>query len=311
MKDEQLKVRVSERHTLTEEIELFRLRPLPGQELPAFEAGAHVEVDLGNGLKRAYSLCSDPNQRHFYEIAVKLERAGRGGSRALYALAQVGSILTISPPRNLFALAEGSHSLLLGGGIGLTPLIAMAHRLHAQGAEFTFVTFTRSSSHLPFRELLRDAPWRSRVHHHFDDAEPVDIKKLVEDLPTGARIYCCGPEGFMQHAQACCSNHPSTHWHEERFGGALKTSEQGFDLLLDVSNKKVRVAPGQSMIAALREYGVHVDTVCEQGICGSCVARWKAGDPSHNDQCLSEEERGEYIALCCADCRSPSLTLEL
>ncbi|EEE07353.1 TPA: oxidoreductase [Burkholderia multivorans] len=309
---------VTEATSLTGEIRLLRLCADNGVPLPAFEPGAHVMVEAAPGVTRAYSLCSDPADRSHYDIAVKLEVQGRGGSRALHALT-AGARLVIGAPRNLFALApSATHHLLIGGGIGATPLVAMAHQLARDGAPFTFVQFSRSDAHLPFARLLREGPWHSQVALHFDDVQTIDLARLSAALPPGTHAYCCGPSAFVRWARAQCANVGDAQWHEERFSAdasddarADAESPAAIRLILARSAKQITMQRGQTLLDALRGHGVSVDTACEQGVCGSCVVEYSDGEPVHGDACLDATERERYVALCCGGCCSESLTLQL
>ncbi|WP_321817685.1 MULTISPECIES: PDR/VanB family oxidoreductase [unclassified Paraburkholderia] len=317
---------VTQATNLTGEIRLLRVCAGNGTPLPAFEPGAHVMVEVAPGLTRAYSLCSDPAFTGHYDIAVKLETQGRGGSRALHAV-NVGARLTIGAPRNLFALAgHAMHHLLIGGGIGATPLVAMAHRLAAEGASFTFAQFSRSAAHLPFAGLLREGPWQAQVALHFDDAQSVDLVSLSGALPSGTHVYCCGPAGFVRWARTQCANVSDAQWHEERFTADANSEARARDtgaapaetaaaattqLILARTARQIALQRGQTLLDALREHGVEVETACEQGICGSCVVEYSEGEPVHGDACLDAADRENHVALCCGGCRSASLTLQL
>jgi vanillate O-demethylase ferredoxin subunit len=314
---------------LTKEITHFRLSRADALPLPAFSAGAHVLVGLGPGMVRAYSLCGDPADTTHYEIAVKREEAGRGGSTALHRLATAGAPLRISAPRNLFALVpDAPHYLLLGGGIGLTPLLAMAHTLHRQQASFTFASFTRTPADLPFAHQLAHAPWAHRTLRHFDDGASLSVPDLLTGLPAGIHVYCCGPDGFMRHMRTVCASLPASQWHQESFGGAesaalslsldhatplekIGHAAASTELHLSESNRRIALLAGETLLEALRANHIHIDSACEQGICGSCVVRYRDGTPIHRDDCLSEAQRTEYVALCVSACASPTLVLEL
>lgn len=300
-------VHIEQRHSLTADIDCWRLTHSGGLALPSLQAGAHIEVQIAPNIRRAYSLCSDPEQRDYYEIAVKREEAGRGGSRTLHQHAQAASTLWISPPRNGFGVADsaGMH-LLVGAGIGLTPLIAMAHSLHRREADFQLIVRVRNRAALPFADLLTLGPWSSKVSLSFSDQGELQLP----GNPT--HVYCCGPTGFMQAVRRGFPDLPETNWHQEHFGGeAGPSAESSYQVELTLSNRTIEVAAGQRLIDALRTQGVACDTVCEQGVCGSCVVPWSQGKPIHHDECLSDEERQTFVALCCAGCDSANLTLEL
>ncbi|MAK92535.1 MAG: ferredoxin--NADP(+) reductase [Oleibacter sp.] len=303
-------VKVSERHALTPLISRFRLESADGSPLPAFTAGSHIEVQITPELNRAYSLCSDPAQRGYYDIAVRREDEGRGGSKALHALALPGAEFQVSAPNNCFPLEQrAAHHLLIGGGVGLTPLMAMAHELAAKGEDFSIIACASDETSLPFAAELAASGWD--VTTLFGVRSCMDLSTVLSSLPGGTHVYCCGPNGFIDLVREQCSMLPAGCWHEESFAPLENLADKGYELYLSESDLTVPVAAGSSMLAALRQAGIHVDTTCEQGICGSCVVAWKDGDPEHHDQCLEDEEREEYVALCCGGCRSERLTLEL
>lgn len=317
-----LTIRVDRVVRHTDEINSYVLQRIDGLPLPACDAGAHVDVYLPGGLVRSYSLCGDPARTpEAYEIAVKRETTGKGGSRAMHMWVREGEILRIGQPRNQFRLApEATHNLLLGGGIGVTPLVAMAHALHARGASFTLAVFARSAQHLALASELDKAPWRDRVQVHFDNVPaPTDPATLLQQAPEGSHVYFCGPPGFMAHVRQACSGWAPERVHFEYFAAppqaapatSAATDTAGFELLLARSQQRLHVAPGKSMAHVLQAAGVVVDTVCEQGICGSCLTPYIDGTPDHQDACMTEAERATHVAVCCARSHSPTLTLDL
>lgn len=317
----ELTVRVDRVVRHTDEVSRYVLQRTDGLPLPACEAGAHVDVYLPGGLVRSYSLCGDPARTtETYEIAVKREAAGRGGSRAMHMWVREGEVLRIGRPRNQFRLApHASHHLLLGGGIGVTPLVAMAHALHARGASFTLAVFARSAQHLALASELDSAPWRDRVQVHFDNVPaPTDAAALLQQAPQGAHVYFCGPPGFMTHVRQACSGWAPERVHFEYFAAPPQVPSTtpvadtaGFEVLLARRQQRLHVAPGKSMAHVLQAAGVAVDTVCEQGICGSCLTPYIDGTPDHQDACMTEAERATHVAVCCARSLSPTLTLDL
>lgn len=307
----------------TPHVHRFQFEGLDGRPLHAWEAGAHINVYLPNGLVRAYSLCGVPSAApSCYEIAVKCEASGRGGSAAIHEL-RVGCELQISAPRNVFALSDTAcHALLLGGGIGITPLVAMAHQLHQVGREFTLAVFARTRESLPLRTILENSAWRHCVSVHLDDeAEPVRPADLIERSPLGCHVYFCGPAGFMEGVQQATKHWSPDRVHFEYFQAPavsapvpLTTAEptaRSFNVHLARRNMTLAVPHNQTIAHVLQSAGVPVDTVCEQGICGSCVTPYLEGHPAHKDMCLAESERASNIALCCSRSVSDLLTLDL
>ena len=316
-----LTIRVARVVRHTDEVSSYVLQRIDGLPLPACEAGAHVDVYLPGGLVRSYSLCGDPTlTTESYEIAVKREDSGRGGSRAMHLWVREGEILRIGLPRNHFRLAhDAPHHLLLAGGIGVTPLVSMAHALHALGAPFTLVVFARSAQHLALSRVIDHAPWRGNVQVHFDNVpSPTSPAEVIARAPAGSHAYFCGPEGFMAHVRNACQSWPAERVHFEYFSAPVKAAEAtapaeagAFEIVLARRQQRLQVAAGKSIAHVLQAAGIAVDTVCEQGICGSCLTPWLDGTPDHQDACMTEAERATHIAICCARSHSPTLTLDL
>jgi len=312
---------VSRKAAEAEGICSLELRAPDGAPLPPFTAGAHIDLHLPGGVVRPYSLCNDPADTRRYQIAVLREAASRGGSAAVHELLHEGERLYVGRPRNLFALDEGGRShLLLAGGIGITPLLAMAERLHAIGADFQLHHATRSLARTPFRARLAAAPYAHRVHHHLDDgdaAQRLDLVALLASPEPGRQLYVCGPQGFMQAvlAQAKAAGWPDGQVHTESFGAApcAVAGDQAFDVLLSRSGRVVTVPAHRSVVQALADAGVVVATSCEQGVCGTCLTRVVDGVPAHRDQYLTPEEQAanDQFLPCCSRSQSARLVLDL
>jgi vanillate monooxygenase ferredoxin subunit len=317
-------VRVARKQALAEGISAFELVPAEGATLPVFEAGAHIDVHLARGevrIVRPYSLCGVPGAADRWQIAVLREPASRGGSAAMHAWVFEGSTLAVSAPRNHFRLApRAAHSLLLAGGIGITPLLAMAEQLHADGAAFELHHCTRTLARTPFRERLAAAPWADRVAHHLDDgpaAQRLDLPALLAVQPPGTQLYVCGPQGFMDAvlAAARAQGWPEAQLHWEAFHAevAPQAGDQAFELQLARSGLVIRVDADQTAARALEAAGVFLPTSCEQGVCGTCLTRVLDGLPDHRDQYLSDEERAanDQFTPCCSRARSARLVIDL
>jgi len=322
MLDRILTVRVDRITRLTPEVSSFELVHPAGRPLPAYEAGAHIDVHLPGGYTRTYSLARAPQAGAAparYLIGVKREPASRGGSAALHERVRAGDLLPIGSPRNTFPLHAGArHHLLLAGGIGLTPLLAMAQQLAAEGAAFTLCVFARSRALLPFADEL--AALGPAVRLHLDDPaapEKLDLRALLAPpAPApGTHLYLCGPAGFMQAALDA-----ARHWDEDRIhleyfapptqaGG--EAEDQPFVLRLARRGIEVPVPADASAVDALHDLGIDVPTSCAQGVCGTCVVPWTAGEPEHRDHCLSATERRHKLALCCSRAKSAVLEVDL
>jgi vanillate monooxygenase ferredoxin subunit len=320
MKTGTQRVRLARKSHETQDICSFELVAADGGALAPFSAGAHIDVHLDGGLVRPYSLCNDPRETHRYLIAVLREPASRGGSIAMHALRK-GQEIEISEPRNHFGLARDAQAhLLLAGGIGITPILAMAEQLAAEGAAFQVHYCTRSVDRTAFMQRLRATEFAPRVQFHHDDgpaAQKLDIAALVERPWPGKHLYVCGPAGFME---AVLTAARSSGWvesslHREYFAGAATTTDDdgAFDVQLASSGALIRVAADQSVVAALAAAGVQVPVSCEQGVCGTCVTRVLDGTPEHRDLFLTDAEhaRGDCFTPCCSRALSPRLVLDL
>ena len=274
-------------------------RPL----LPPSTPGAHVDIHLPEGRVRQYSLCGDPADRSCYRIAVKRETGGRGGSLWLHENLKAGATLMASAPRNHFELSDDAERyLLLGGGIGLTPLLAMAHALERAGRPFRLHDFARSRSAAPLLGELEAAAHPSRVALHFDD-EPetrLDLPALLRLPEAGTQIYCCGPAGFMEAVRSA-----ATAWPEEavRFEAFQPLFDEGFtpepfSIVLRSSGATLPVPAGSSALAVLRDAGIELPSSCEIGVCGSCECGYLEGAPIHRDVVLSPKARRNRFIPC-------------
>jgi len=311
-------VRVERRDDVAERVASFDLVALDGTALPPFTAGAHVELEVEPGRTRCYSLYGDPADRARYRIAVLREEGGRGGSSAVHASLHTGAVARISPPRNAFALDENApHSLLLAGGIGVTPLLAMAARLTALGRSFELHLCCRSRAAAPLLAKI-DAVAGDRAQFHFDDGpadQRLDFTTLAAGLPVGTHAYVCGPAGFMAAATgALATCLPPEAIHTESFAPAApRSGDDAFTVRLAVSGLDVEVPAGVSLLEALAQAGVVPETSCEQGMCGVCLTRVLGGVPDHRDSYLSpqERQRGDVMTPCCSRSLSDLLVLEL
>lgn len=318
-----LRVTVASKTPVAEGICAFELVAADGGALPAFGAGAHIDVHLPSGLVRQYSLCNAPGETHRYLIGVLREPASRGGSAALHEQVQAGQQLTIGMPRNHFALVEpADQSLLLAGGIGITPLLAMAERLSARGEHFALHYAARSRARAAFLGRLATAPYAAQVALHLDDGpadQRLDLPQLLAAPWAGQHLYVCGPKGFIDAvlSEARAQGWPEAQLHWEFFAndaGGARDSDEPFEVALAASGGRVVLVPrGRSIVQALAEAGVEVMTSCEQGVCGTCLTRVVAGVPDHRDAYLTPEEQAanDQMLLCCSRARSARLVLDL
>ena len=340
-----LSVRVASKTAAAQDICVFELVAADGAALPPFTAGAHIDVHLPGGLVRQYSLCNPPHETQHYRIGVLRDAASRGGSQAMHERVEVGQTLTISAPKNHFPLAADAgartgagaaaradggggagaaagagRSLLLAGGIGVTPILCMAEAHSAAGADFEMHYCARSRRHAAFLDHLAAAPYAARVQLHFDDeasAQRLDIPALLAAPDGRTHLYVCGPRGFIEAvlSSARAQGWPEAQLHCEFFAGEVINTEAdaAFEVALQRSGRVVNVPRGVTIVRALESAGIPVMVSCEEGVCGTCLTPVLDGMPDHRDSYLTPEERAanDQMLLCCSRARSARLVLDL
>lgn len=307
----------------TERVRSFELRPADGAELPPFQAGAHLAVRLGNGLLRHYSLAGDPAERHRYRLGILQERDSRGGSDWIFRHWSVGERIEAELPANHFPLAgDGARHLLIAGGIGITPLLAMARTLARQGADYRLIYCTRSLQATPFRDELVGPDLAGRVQLLHDGGDPrrgLDPGSLLRRHQPGTHVYVCGPAGLIAAVRAAAAHWPRACVHFEYFAtdsasrAAPAQADRAFAVRLASTGQVFEIPGDRSVLAVLAENGVAVPRLCEQGVCGSCLTGVLDGIPDHRDsvQTAAERARNDCMALCCSRALTPSLVLDL
>jgi vanillate O-demethylase ferredoxin subunit len=312
-------VRVVEVVDETEAVKCFRLARCDGEPLGPYAAGAHIDVTGPTGTTRQYSLCGPPHEGDSYLVAVKRESESRGGSAALHQQVAVGSELVISEPRNLFGLAPdaGTH-VLVAAGIGVTPLLSMAHHLHREGQDFRLHYFARSREQAAFTALLERAGFADRVRLHFGVPrhEQADaLAGILSGLDHRTHVYTCGPKEFMERvSEAATGLLPEEQVHVEHFQALEPPGEPGEEFELEIDTGEVFTVPAdRSIVDVLQENGYPIDTSCREGICGTCVLAVLEGEPDHRDNVLTRKEKaaGDQIAACVSRARSRRLVIEL
>lgn len=308
--------------TVSRDVRQLQFSRRDGQRLPPFTPGAHIDLHLAPGLIRQYSLCGAVEEDALYTVAVKLEPQSRGGSRAVHERLKPGTELNISLPRNNFPIdLDASHSILIAGGIGITPLLCMARALVQKGRSFKLHYFSRSAEHAAFLDVLQGAGFAGQTEPHFEqnhEETAASLKQALDAPRPGAQLYLCGPRAFMDLVCNVASERgwPKASVHLEYFNAgqqAPATSESELRVTLARTGITVAVPPGATIVDVLRAAGVDVDTSCEQGVCGTCITRVLDGIPEHRDLFLTEEEkaRGDCMALCVSRAVTPHLVLDL
>ncbi len=314
---EKLELVVGAKTELAAGIVLFELRRPDGGPLPAFEAGAHLVVCTPAGVLRRYSLCSAPSERGHYQIGVKRDPAGTGGSVSMADRLAVGNTIIVTPPVNYFPLvAQAGSNLLIAGGIGITPILAMARHLKAIEAPFRLIYCARSEEAAAFVDVLAAPEFADRVVIHYDGGDParaLDFSHLLAGHPARAHLYCCGPRPLMQTVRDAAKHWPVGTVHFEDFGTSAQPdsgAERAFQVRLARSGIVVAVPAGISILEALRARGVDVPSSCEAGTCGSCRTGLLAGVVEHRDFVLDDDEQDSNIMICVSRAQSEELTLD-
>lgn len=300
----------------------IELRPAgPGTPFPAFEAGAHIDLHLPNGLVRSYSLINPLDKSGSYRIAVLLDPNSRGGSRCVHEQLCVGTQLMISAPRNHFRLHEDTpHSFLLAGGIGITPLYAMLQRLAQLGRSVDLVVCARTRAQAAFLSAARALAGPAlRVHEHLDDEAggPPDLRALLGAQPVGTHFYCCGPGPMIEAFESTCASLGHEHVHVERFAAApppaAAASASAYELRLRRSGRTLRVDPATPLLDTVLAAGIDVPFSCREGICGACETPVLAGTVAHRDNVLSvaEQRANCSMMLCVSHANCEVLELDL
>ena len=306
--------------SLTAEIKHLVLRR-PGREtLPPFEAGAHIDfrVDLASGAKdfRSYSLINSEGDPCHFEIAVKREADGRGGSRFMHAL-QVGDRVVCTPPGNQFALVqEPHHALLIAGGIGITPILSMARTLQARGIEFDLHYGARQPDLMAFRDDVMQATG-NRAGLYFDQGpapRAMDLPRMLRAPDAARHVYVCGPKPLLDAVRLLASElgWPEHHVHFEVFGAVAQAGDQPLTVMLQQSGRTLQVPARQSILDAMIEAGLDPIFDCKRGECGTCAVKVLSGTPDHRDYALSNSDREDdrLMCTCVSRCTSTTLTLD-
>lgn len=310
-------LRVSRKEMIARDIHRLELRDPSGADLPAFTAGSHLPIRVPNGAMRQYSLCSDPAQTDHWAIAVKREAGGRGGSVSLVDGVQVGDSLSVGEPGNFFALDEKARSfILVAGGIGVTPFMAMIPVLQEEGRPFKLYYLSRDAQGTAFADELAapELAGRVKIHHDLGDpARSLDLWPVFEKAAPGVHVYCCGPQGLMDAVRDMTGHWSESAIHFESFGADTRphADDRPFEIELARTGRVLQVGVGQSMLQVLRQAQVQVPSSCESGTCGSCKVGLLAGRADHRDQALLPEERDSRVMVCVSRAQGDRLVLDL
>jgi ferredoxin-NADP reductase len=300
---------------LTDRIRLYEFRAPDGAALPPATAGAHIDVVVAPEFFRQYSLSGDPADSSTYQIAVLREDQGKGGSKLMHRIFTEGRTVFVSTPHNHFPLEEAaSHSYLMGGGIGVTPMIAMAHRLHALGRPFELHYSVRTRAEAGFLPLIEAAPWADRMRLHVsDEGSRCDLAATLRHR-DGAHVYTCGPDSYMQAVMAAAeaAGFPEDARRLEYFSVPELPEYQNHPFTLELADgRRIEVGAEEAATDALARAGVHVDVKCSDGLCGVCQCGVREGAVEHRDFVLSNRDRETRMILCQSRAAEPGGVLKI
>ncbi len=283
----------------------FEFQLPDGKDLPRYAAGAHIDVMVAPQFIRQYSLCSDPDNPSTYSVAVLREDDGTGGSLRIHQRLMQGKMVMISRPRNHFPLIEeAKRTILMAGGIGVTPLIAMAHELYKKNEDFILYYKASTRASAGFVEELRNIPWCDHVKCYFSDENRLNVADVLGNFRSGNHLYTCGPSGFMDavFASALEQGWEEDNLHREYFTvpGDVEYENHDFVIELEKSGQKIGVPADKSAADALTEAGFPIDVKCSDGLCGVCIADYTEGSVEHRDYVLSKSQQENKITLCCS-----------
>ncbi|MCX4095646.1 PDR/VanB family oxidoreductase [Nocardia sp. alder85J] len=306
---------VTTRDDTTEDVSVLELRDPQGNELPSWEPGAHVDLILGDELVRQYSLCGDPADRSVWRVAVLREPASRGGSIAVHENLHPGRTVRIRGPRNHFELVPAPRYLLIAGGIGITPILAMVRELDRSGADWQLFYGGRRRATMAFLAELEQYGSRVTVQPQ-DESGILDLDSILGTPQPETLIYCCGPENLLTAVEQRCDFWPGDVLHLERFTAKPLTEpirSDSFEIHLEQSNLTLTVPPGKSILQVVEAAGLDALSSCEEGVCGTCETVVLEGEPDHRDSILSDAEkaRNDCMMICVSRSRGPRLVLDL
>lgn len=320
-----IKLRVKEIYDLTEGIKAFDLESANGQQLPKFMPGAHIDVVMGNGLVRQYSL-TNPNFKDHYTIGVNRDPMSRGGSAYMHEGLGVGDVIQCSEPRNNFPLNESAQqSVFIAGGIGITPIVSMIRRLVTLKRSWKLYFCTRTKARTPFiadiDELCSRSGGRGQVEYIHDGengGKPLDVAKVIAHAQSSTHFYCCGPAPLMRAFAESTQSVDEEFLHTEFFSApvtesAAEEDTQEFIVVLQKTGKRVTVPADKSILEALEAEGIVPFCSCREGICGTCKTSVLDGDPQHNDFVLTPNERkaNKSMMLCVSRAYSKEIVLDM
>jgi ferredoxin-NADP reductase len=311
-----LTLQVASRTEGAEGVVVLELRDPSGADLPAWAPGAHLDLELPNGLTRQYSLCGDPNDRSVWRIGVLREPEGRGGSAYVHDELTEGVQIDVRGPRNNFPLVDSPHYVFIAGGIGITPILPMMAAADAAGAEWELHYGGRSRRSMSFLESMEELTGTRVTVHPQDEVGLIDLEAILGTPRPDTVVYCCGPEPLLQAVEKQCVTWPAGALHVERFSPkefGEPLLQGAFEVELATSGMTLTVPPDKSILEVVEEAGVPVLSSCQEGTCGTCETPVLEGEVDHRDSLLTpaEQEANDTMFICVSRAACPKLVLEL
>ncbi|NRP58988.1 PDR/VanB family oxidoreductase [Marinobacterium sp. xm-d-564] len=312
-----LKLRVASKAPLTDQIVSLTLESASGEPLPEVAAGAHINLHLGTGLSRQYSICNPGTSTQYYELAVLIETESRGGSKAVAAL-EFDDVIEADEPQNHFGLKTASNHRLFAAGIGITPMLAMARELNARGSQFDLLYRAKSPERAAFYSQLQQCDFSEACRFSFSSDGGLDLASELANPQADEQLYVCGPQRFID---ALLEAAKETGWrtdqiNREYFNATVLEVEEGdqpFTVKLKSTGDEYLVPVDQTIAEVLENAGVFVPLSCESGVCGTCLVDVVSGEPDHRDLYQSEEEQASnrQMTVCCSRSKTPVIEIDL
>lgn len=312
-----LKLRVASKAPLTDQIVSLKLESVSGEPLPEVAAGAHINLHLGTGLSRQYSICNPGTSTQYYELAVLIETESRGGSKAVAAL-EFDDVIEADEPQNHFGLKTASNHRLFAAGIGITPMLAMARELNARGSQFDLLYRARSPERAAFYSQLQQCDFSEACRFSLSSDGGLDLASELANPQADEQLYVCGPQRFID---ALLEAAKETGWrtdqiNREYFNATVLEVEEGdqpFTVKLKSTGDEYLVPVDQTIAEVLENAGVFVPLSCESGVCGTCLVDVVSGEPDHRDLYQSEEEQASnrQMTVCCSRSKTPVIEIDL
>lgn len=306
---------VLRRRAAAEDVVTLELADLAGGELPPWAPGAHIDLELGPGLTRQYSLCGDPGERGVWRIGVLRESAGRGGSEHIFRHLHEQSRVLARGPRNHFALAPSPRYVFIAGGIGVTPILPMIAAAIQAGARWELHYGGRSRQSMAFLDQIDRLAGTTTLYPQ-DEVGLIDLDAILGEPQADTLVYCCGPEPLLAAVEQRCATWPGGALHVERFAPkaiGAPVLDAAFDVELAESGVTLTVPADRSILEVVEAAGVDVVSSCQEGTCGSCETAVLAGIVDHRDSLLTQDEQdaNNTMFICVSRAACAKLTLSL